>query len=136
MIHAHIHLLRRRMKEDDKELKMEEVVINIYNIVGNSLCIASDDGEKVYEQIKKALNSDKIAKVSFLNVEMLTSAFLNSAIGQLYRDFSEEQIEKQVKFADLDPDDLATLDRVKRTAKSFYEDPDRLRKSIEDIMDD
>jgi len=118
------------------ELKMEEVVINIYNIVGNSLCIASDDGEKVYEQIKKALNSDKIAKVSFLNVEMLTSAFLNSAIGQLYRDFSEEQIEKQVKFADLDPDDLATLDRVKRTAKSFYEDPDRLRKSIEDIMDD
>jgi Icc-related predicted phosphoesterase len=115
---------------------MEEVVINVYNIVGNSLCIASDDGEKVYEQIKKALNSDRIAIISFLNVDMLTSAFLNSAIGQLYRDFSEEQIERQVKFADIDPDDLATLERVKNTAKLFYKDPERLRKSIEDIMDD
>ena len=75
---------------------MEILTISVFNVVGNSFCVEADDGQKVYEIIKKALQENRKVKVSFQNVEMLTSAFLNTAIGQLYKDFSEVEIKNNL----------------------------------------
>lgn len=115
---------------------MEEIHINVFNIVGNAICVEADDGEKVYVQVSAALNADKKVILSFQNVEMLTSAFLNTAIGQLYRDFSETEIKEALTVVQLEGTDRALLKRVIDTAKLFYKDPDRLEKSINDIMGD
>ena len=115
---------------------MEELHINVFNIVGNSLCVESDDGEKVFIQVSAALKSGKIVVLSFQNVEMLTSAFLNTAIGQLYRDFSESEIKESLTVIQLEGADRILLKRVVDTAKLFYKDPARLEKSINEIMGD
>jgi len=114
---------------------MNEVTINIFNIVGNSLCIEADDGNIVYKNINNALSSGKQV-ISFQNVQMLTSAFLNTAIGQLYRDFSEEEIKKNVKVVQLTPSDAILLKRVIDTAKLYYKDPQRLEQSIAKILEE
>jgi len=115
---------------------MEELHINVFNIVGNSLCVESDDGEKVFIQVSAALKAGKKVILSFQNVEMLTSAFLNTAIGQLYRDFSESEIKESLTVIQLEGADRILLKRVIDTAKLFYKDPGRLEKSINEIMGD
>ena len=63
---------------------MSKIKIGIYAITGDSFCVAAEDGEKVFAQIKKALLKGKKIDISFLNVKMLTSAFLNTSIGKVY----------------------------------------------------
>ncbi|KAF5414852.1 MAG: hypothetical protein C5S48_07465 [Candidatus Methanogaster sp.] len=113
---------------------MQEIIISVFNIVGSSFCVDADDGQKVYNLIKKALYEGKKIKLSFQNVEMLTSAFLNTAIGQLYRDFSEGKIKGSLSVENMLPEDKALLKRVTATAKLYYQDPERMQTSINDIL--
>lgn len=113
---------------------MEEVTISIYNTVGDSFCVDAEDGKKVYELIHKCLKENKKVKLSFQNVEMLTSAFLNTAVGQMYRDFPEDQIKTSLSVEALSPEDLTLLKRVNNTAKLFYKNPDRLQNSISEVL--
>ncbi len=113
---------------------MEEIIISIFNVVGNSFCVEADDGQKVFDLIKKALQEEKKARLSFQNIEMLTSAFLNTAIGQLYRDFEENKIKSSLTVEDMTPEDKALLKRVTTTAKLYYKDPERMENSIKEIL--
>lgn len=113
---------------------METLTISVFNTVGNPFCVEADDGQKVYELIKKALQENKKVKVSFQNVEMLTSAFLNAAIGQLYKDFSEEEIKNNLSVDNIAKEDASLLKRVVITAKLYYKDPQKMEKSINEIL--
>jgi hypothetical protein len=113
---------------------MENTTINIVNTVGDSFCVEAEDGQKVFELIKKALTEKRSVTLSFLNVEMLTTAFLNTAVGQLYRDFSEEFIKEGLKVENLTNSGAVSLKRVVDTAKLYYKDPEAMQRSINDIM--
>jgi hypothetical protein len=106
---------------------MKNLTVSILEVVGTALCVASDDGQKVHDRIATALKEGQSVTVSFLNVNSLTSAFLNAAIGQLYGTFSENEIRSKLKVTDLQPDDLALLKRVVDTAKEYFKDPQRIK---------
>jgi len=113
---------------------MEEVVINVYAIVGDSYCVAADDGEKVFEQIRQVIAQGKKAAISFLNVEMLTSAFLNTSVGKLYGEFDEAPLKNGLSVRDISNEDKELLKRVIDMAKAYYKDPDQMAKSIERVL--
>lgn len=113
---------------------MEANTINIISVVGDSYCIEAEDGEKVFALISKAIAENKKVILSFLNVEMLTTAFLNTAVGQLYRDFSEEKIKDCLSVKDMSQNGLNSLKRVVDTAKIYYKDPEAMQRSINDIL--
>jgi hypothetical protein len=112
----------------------DELKINVLEIVGNPLCVASDDGQKVCDAIAKALKEKRGVEVSFHNVKSLTSAFLNAAIGQLYGMFTPETIRGLVRVADMEKDDLGLLKRVVDTAKEYFKDPKRFQRAVNDVM--
>jgi len=114
----------------------KNVTLSIFEIVGSPLCVASDDGQKVYDRIASALKEDRIVTVSFHNVSSVTSAFLNAAIGQLYGTFSEDKIRSRLKVKDIQPDDLALLKRVVVTAKQYFKDPKRFDKAVQATIED
>ena len=114
----------------------EYIRISIFEIVGSPFCVASSDGQKIYDHLTSALKMDWSIALSFRNVTTLTAAFLNAAIGQLYGIFSEEQIRSRLKVVDAEPDDLALLNRVVETAKLYFKDPQRFDQVIQEIMDD
>ena len=114
----------------------ENITINIINIVGDALCIETESGEKVFQSIKKILQKNKKVTLSFLNVKMLTTAFLNTAIGKLYNDFSEDKIRDSIKIEDMSQSGLIALKRVVETAKLFYKDPEAMKKSIDEILEE
>jgi STAS-like domain of unknown function (DUF4325) len=112
----------------------KNITLRVFEVVGSPLCVASDDGQRVYDRGAAALKEDRNVTVSFLNVSSLTSAFLNAAIGQLYGSFTENQIRSKLKVKDMQPDDLALLKRVVETAKQYFKDPKRFDRAVEDAV--
>ena len=115
---------------------LEDIRISMFETVGSSLCVASDDGQKVYDRLAAALKADRRVILSFHNVAVLTSAFLNAAIGQLYGTFGEKQIREQLKVEDIEQDDLALLKRVVETAKLYFKDPERFSQVVHEVLED
>ena len=114
----------------------KSISLNVFEIVGSPLCVASDDGQRVFERIANALKEKRSVSVSFRNVTSLTSAFLNAAIGQLYGSFSENEIRAQLNVKDMQADDLALLKRVVDTAKEYFKDPKRFDRAVEEALGD
>lgn len=115
---------------------MEAIKINVYNIIADSYGIETEEGQKVYEYISKALNAKQSVDISFYNIEMLTTAFLNSAIGQLYKKYSEDFIKQHVAVSNISDAGAVALKRVVETAKTFYNHPEILQKRIDEIIEE
>ncbi|HNT53899.1 MAG TPA: STAS-like domain-containing protein [Anaerolineaceae bacterium] len=114
----------------------DRITIQLTEVVGSTLCVASEDGIKVFTQIVDAINNRRKVRLSFLNVESLTSAFLNAAIGQLYGQFSEEAIRTSMSVSDIEQDDLILLKRVIDTAKLYFKSPDQFAAARQEIFED
>ncbi|MDZ7703062.1 MAG: STAS-like domain-containing protein [Trueperaceae bacterium] len=114
----------------------KELTISVFEVVGSPLCVASNDGEKVYERLAPALREDRVVTLTFHNVSILTSAFLNAAIGQLYGEYSEERIRTLLKVKDMQPDDMVLLKRVVETAKQYFKDPQQFDQAVRDALGD
>ena len=114
----------------------KELTISIFEVVGSPLCVASSDGQKIYDRLAAALKEGQSTILSFHNVSTLTSAFLNAAIGQLYGEFNEEQIRALLKVKDMESDDLALLKRVVETAKQYFKDPQKFDQAVRDELGD
>ncbi|MDR2907482.1 MAG: STAS-like domain-containing protein [Bacteroidales bacterium] len=118
-------------------MNQSSILIQVANVIGNYYAVEATEGQKVYELIKKAITENQKIMLSFLNIEMMTTAFLNTAIGQLYNDFSEEQIKDSLTLDNMSDSGKVILKRVVDTAKLYYKDPDtfqRMQESINEIL--
>ena len=111
----------------------EIIILPVFEIVGSSLCVASDDGEKVYQRIRKAIRQGRSVVLSFVNITGMAPTFLNAAIGQLYGEFSEEEIRAKPTVKDIEQDDLVLLKRVVDTAKAYFKNPITLKLKSFDV---
>jgi len=112
----------------------DPILMNVFEIVGSPLCVASDDGQKVFERLALALKQGRAVALSFNNIAGLTSAFLNAAIGQLYGMFSEDHIRAHLHVHDMPQEDLVLLKRVVDTAKAYFRDPERFQRTTREVM--
>jgi len=110
------------------------VKINIVSIIKNNVCVAPEDGEKVFEAISKALQEGKKVEISFKDIEDLTTLFLNVAIGKLYGKFKDEELREKLSVVDASFQDLDTLKRSVERAKEFQKNPERFRSATEEIL--
>ena len=110
--------------------------ISVYEVVGSPLCVASNDGQKVYDRLAAALKAECRVALSFHNVTTMTSAFLNAAIGQLYGIFDEEPVRSLLKVEDMDVEDAELLKRVIETAKLYFKDPQRFEQVVHETLED
>lgn len=113
----------------------KNITISVFEIVGSPLCVASSDGQKVFDRLAAALNDNRNVMLSFRNVTILTSAFLNAAIGQLYGVFKEEQIRELLQVDEIQSDDKDLLKRVVETAKQYFSDPNKFDQAIDNVLE-
>ncbi len=107
-----------------------ELEISVYEAVGGDLCVASDDGQKVYDRLQAAIGAEKKTVLSFRNVSVLTPAFLNAAIGRLYGEFDENKIKELLEVQEMSPEDRELLRRVVENAKVYFRDPERFKRVL------
>ena len=113
----------------------KDIEISLFEVVGSPLCVASEDGQKVYERLEFGLKSGHRVVISFRNVTALTSAFLNAAIGQLYGTFDREQIRSRLTVKEIAQDDLELLKRVIETAKQYFRDPKKFNQAVQNVLE-
>jgi hypothetical protein len=102
------------------ELMNTAVVVRVFDVIGSSLAVSSDDGQKTYDKVAPLLRQGQKVRLSFDKIETIISAFLNSAIGQLYGEFSEDKIRSLFNVQEMSPEDLALLKRVVDNAKLYF----------------
>ncbi|MGK7902152.1 MAG: STAS-like domain-containing protein [Hormoscilla sp.] len=108
------------------QTKTENAVeIVVTEAIGDTICIASEDGQKVYDRIAAAFQAGKHAIVSFKDAEDITTAFFASAIGQLYHVFPEKQVESSLRVVDIEEIDAIDLEDAIYWTKEYIKDPER-----------
>jgi hypothetical protein len=105
-------------------------------LVGGPYCVSSADGSAVHDAIAASLQNGEDVVISFAGIEHVTPAFLNAAIGQLYGEFSEEEVRRHVNIVDAGADHLALLQRVVDRAKEFFHDPEHYHAAITSALGD
>jgi hypothetical protein len=98
--------------------------IDIVGLVG-PLCITTEDGELIREQIVDQLQrpSGAAVEVDFAGVRVLASPFLNAAVGGLVRDRSADELNKRMRFLNLSGENAALVRRVIANAREYFANP-------------
>lgn len=103
----------------------ERVKLKIQDIVGSSIWADTRKGKLVYDEICKAFSVCQIVDLSFEGREVLITAFLNTAIGQLYNGtFTEEFIQKHLQCVDISEADQEKVTRSIVNAKAYFKNPE------------
>lgn len=96
--------------------------INAHDILDSSAAISSNDGDLIFEELRKALTDGEDIEVDFSGLEIIVSTFLNSAIGQLYGKFSADHVKQHLAVTGLSNEDLLKLKLVVDRAKQYFAD--------------
>lgn len=115
---------------------MNEVTINIFEHIGGSAAVSSDDGETLFLRIHKSLENHKIVILNFNNINLITSTFLNAAIGQLYSKYDSSFLREYIKINNISREDKELLKRVVDRAKDYFADREKMEKSIKEVLDE
>jgi hypothetical protein len=95
-----------------------DIVIEVSDVVNSSFCIGFRDGNSVFEKIRNQISQGKRVVVSFENVKSLSAAFLESAIGQLYKgEIPESKLAECITWAGVSPTRKLLIERAISEAK-------------------
>lgn len=116
---------------------MKEVRISIFEQIGSSASVSSEDGEVLYGRILKGLEEKDVQVIlDFNNIELITSTFLNAAIGQLYNKYDSPFLRARLKVKNMAGEDLELLKKVVVRAKEYFKDKERFDASIKEALED
>lgn len=116
---------------------MKEMPINIFELISSKAAVSSEDGEMLYRQIIKGLKKEDIViLLNFANIDLITSTFLNAAIGQLYNDYDSPFLREKLKIKNMPPEDVQLLKKVIERAKEYFKDKNKVDASIRDATED
>ena len=114
----------------DKQIKLR-----VFDIVGQPIWVATDDGQKVFDKITEALQAGCKVNLSFADRGPMVGAFFNAAIGQLYSgEYTDEFLQKHLAFSDLDEDSLHMLARTVTNAKRYFANPEACDRAWEEVV--
>lgn len=86
-------------------------VIHVVRLLGTSHLLTTDEGAAVASEIKKQLQSQHSVNVDFSGYELLSSAFLNHAFGQICIDLNwdAETFWRNISIANMCEDEFEEL---------------------------
>lgn len=114
----------------------EQIKINIFEQIGSSASVSSDDGDMLFERILKALERGVAVVLDFNNIELITSTFLNAAIGQLYSKYDSPFLKEHLKVENMSQEDLVILKKVVERAKEYFMNREQMEKIIQEALDE
>lgn len=100
----------------------------VKDIIDSELAITTDDGNLVYENIHTAFNSKKQVELDFKGINIMITAFLNSAIGRLYEKYDSDFLNDYLKLINVAPTDRILFRKVVQRAQEYFTD----KKGFED----
>ena len=113
-----------------------ELHIKVYDEVGGAVAVSSEEGDKLHTKISKALSEKLNVILDFVNIEILTTAFLNAAIGQLYAEYLGEELNKRLKIENVLPEDSSLFTKVVKRAKEYFQDKEAFENTVNESLNE
>jgi hypothetical protein len=107
-------------------------IINVKAWIASPYAVSSEDGEAIFDATKEFLEQGQSFTLDFSEITVLSTAFLNSSIGQLACRFTPDLLNEKLGLYGLDEHKLALIEEVKSKAKEYSIDP----KNIDDLAND
>lgn len=107
-------------------------ILSVKTIVGE-VCMTREDGQKLHDHYRGMLNSGDVVKLDFAGTTTFVSAFFNTAVGQLLRDYTREQLNTRLLFANVPAAAVRPLERSIAQAERYYSDP-KYRAALEQVQ--
>ena len=99
---------------------MTNTTIHIESILGDVKGIDAEEGQQIYDLILKAFFQSNKVILSFDNMEVLSEEFLQSAVGQLYQNYSHAEIKKNMRIDNIPFSGKVALKRIVDKAREKY----------------
>jgi hypothetical protein len=89
---------------------------------------------KVYDQLAPALRAGEPVELDFAGVTVVAAGFVNSAIGQLLKDFQVNDLRRLLTLVNLTPAGESVLRQVIENAKRYYTAPEEYREAQRRVL--
>lgn len=66
-------------------MQVKEITIKIFESVGDTAAVSSEDGDILFGKLREALKNGVTIKLDFSGLELITSTFLDASIGQMLK---------------------------------------------------
>jgi hypothetical protein len=111
-------------------------MITVKDIINKPIAVSTDDAKKIQKEIENLINKNEKIEVSFENISMLISHFLNVSIGELYPIYKDKwDILDNINFIGINIDDLELLKtRIIPSFKNTLTDKEKFKNIQEDIL--
>ncbi len=109
-------------------MEKQTAKLNVKDIIGSDIAVSTVYGDILYKKIIEAFSQNKQVELDFSGIDIITTAFLNAAIGQLYSSYKGEKLNKSIKLINIADEDILLLKKVIQRAKEYFSD----RKKFED----
>jgi hypothetical protein len=113
---------------------METKVIRLNDYLTLNSGITPEEGIPVFETIVQAFKEGCNVTLDFSDVTMLTTAFLNVVIGDLYEDYTSEDLKNRLALVNYSASTAARIKKVTDNAKLFYKDKEAYSKDVEEAL--
>lgn len=112
--------------------------LKIKDIINNDIAVSTDMGEKVYELINGFLEKNENVVLDFSEIQIMTTAFLNVAIGKLYgnENYNSEFLNKNIEIINVAKEDMLLFKKVVERAKEYFKVKANIENSAKDILID
>ncbi|WP_242317085.1 STAS-like domain-containing protein [Bacillus cereus group sp. BfR-BA-01489] len=95
--------------------------ILVFDVVGES-ALSMQKGEKLYEMMIENLKSGKEVELDFNGVQKFASPFFNASIGRLLKDFTPEDLNRRMKFTNLNAVGGSLLRKSIKNSAEYFQD--------------
>lgn len=109
------------------------MILSVKTLVGE-VCMTREDGQKVHDAFRPLLNAGETVTLDFSGTRVFVSAFFNTAVGQLLRDYSRAELEKRVRFVHVPAAAVTPLQKAIDAAERYYKDP-KYRAALDQVLD-
>ena len=99
--------------------------LKVRTIIDSSFAVATDDGQIIYDLLDENLSKKIKVLLDFSEIHILTTAFLNAAIGQLYSKFETPQIQPYLRLINVADEDKILFKKVTDRAKEYFAEKEK-----------
>lgn len=116
-------------------VKEENALLKINEFTVLDIAVSSNEGDKINQQILLLLERYQKVTLDFSGITLLTSAFLNAAIGQLYNKYKSEELASRLFLSNVNNEDLPLFKKVTDRAKEYFKNEQEFSKTTNEILD-
>ncbi|MDY4251678.1 STAS-like domain-containing protein [Clostridium sp.] len=108
--------------------------LKIIDVINSEFAVSPEDGDIIFDLIKEKIDKEEKIIIDFSNIDIMTTAFLNNAVGKLYNIYDKEKLNKYISMKNISKSDLNLVKKVIERAKIKFskEDISILEGELED----